>query len=183
LLRHIEEQLVWWPVELDTGVLADALVAVCDTSLGPLAQGVTLRKIGLRDRLRELEFEMPLGGGDAGRSTAGATARLGDLAPLLRGQLRRADPVRAWADALDAQPRVGRRELPGYPTGSFEGGLRAGDRDHAAGYKTNWRGRCGDREQPLTAAAYRPEGLAEAMGHSSYPLQALLYAVVAHRFL
>ena len=37
--------------------------------------------------------------------------------------------------------------------------------------------------EPLTAADYRPQMLAEAMGHSSYPLQALLYAVVAHRYL
>src|SRR5690606_8472757 len=140
LLRHIEEQLVWWPVELDTGVLADALVAVCDTSLGPLAQGVTLREIGLRDRLRELDFEMPLGGGDAGRSTAGATALLGDLAPLLREQLRRDDPVRAWADALDAQPQLAQQELRGYLTGSVDVVLRTGDRYLVVDYKTNWLG-------------------------------------------
>ena len=29
LLGHIDEQLVWWPVELDPDALADALVAVC----------------------------------------------------------------------------------------------------------------------------------------------------------
>jgi exodeoxyribonuclease V beta subunit len=35
----------------------------------------------------------------------------------------------------------------------------------------------------LTSHDYRPEALREAMGHSDYPLQALLYAVVLHRFL
>jgi exodeoxyribonuclease V beta subunit len=58
--------------------------------------------------------------------------------------------------------------------------LRTGGRYLVVDYKTNW---LGPADEPLTAAAYRPEALAEAMGHSSYPLQALLYAVVAHRFL
>jgi exodeoxyribonuclease V beta subunit len=43
-------------------------------------------------------------------------------------------------------------------------------------YKTNLLG-----EQ--TAADYTPDRLAEAMLHSHYPLQALLYSVVVHRFL
>ena len=44
--------------------LAAALVPMYDTALGPLAPGMTLRQIGLRDRLRELDFEIPLAGGD-----------------------------------------------------------------------------------------------------------------------
>ena len=36
LLGHIDEQLGWWPVDLDREVLADSLVAVCDSPLGPL---------------------------------------------------------------------------------------------------------------------------------------------------
>ncbi|WP_231123406.1 PDDEXK family nuclease [Nocardioides sambongensis] len=49
-------------------------------------------------------------------------------------------------------------------------------------YKTNW---LGPRDVPggLTAGAYAPSALDAAMGHSDYPLQALLYAVVLHRFL
>ena len=35
----------------------------------------------------------------------------------------------------------------------------------------------------LTAASYTPERLADAMLHSDYPLQALLYTVVVHRYL
>ena len=42
LLGHIDEQLGWWPVELDREELADALVAVSDSPLGPLV-GATLR--------------------------------------------------------------------------------------------------------------------------------------------
>ncbi len=60
ILRHLDDQLGWWPVDLDRDELADALVAVCDSPLGPLADGTTLRAIPLRDRLRELDFELPL---------------------------------------------------------------------------------------------------------------------------
>ena len=177
LLEHIREQLVRWPVELDAETLADALVAVSDTPLGPLAAGATLRGIGPRDRLCELDFELPLGGGDRARPGA---ATLGGLVPLLRAHLPADDPVRAWADTLEASPELAGQDLRGYLTGSVDVVLRTGGRYLVVDYKTNWLGRV---EAPLTAADYRPEMLAQAMGHSSYPLQALLYAVVAHRFL
>lgn len=177
LLAQVQEQRVRWPVELDPGELADALVAVCDTPLGPLAGQTTLRRIGRDDRLCELDFELPLGGGDLRR---GPGARLGDLAPLLRRHLPAGDPVRGWADVLDAQPDLAAQDLRGYLTGSVDVLLRAGGRYLVVDYKTNW---LGPVDEPLTAGGYRPEALDEAMGHSSYPLQALLYAVVAHRFL
>ena len=47
-------------------------------------------------------------------------------------------------------------------------------------FKTNWLGESG---RPLTAADYDRPRLVEAMLHSDYPLQALLYCVVLHRFL
>ena len=58
--------------------------------------------------------------------------------------------------------------------------LRIGDRYLVVDYKTNW---LGDPAEPLTAADYAQPRLAEAMLHSDYPLQALLYCVVLHRFL
>jgi exodeoxyribonuclease V beta subunit len=47
-------------------------------------------------------------------------------------------------------------------------------------YKTN---RLGDPEQPATSAEYGPDQLSAAMLHSDYPLQAMLYSVVLHRYL
>ena len=58
--------------------------------------------------------------------------------------------------------------------------LRIGDRYVVVDYKTNW---LGDPAEPLTAADYAQPRLVEAMLHSDYPLQALLYSVVLHRFL
>ncbi|GAA3663682.1 exodeoxyribonuclease V subunit beta [Nocardioides ginsengisoli] len=190
LLGHIDEQLTWWPVPLDPEVLADALLAVLDTPLGPLLDDTTLRRIGVRDRLCELDFELPLAGGDtaAARTT---TVLLGEIGALLRKHLPDGDPVRAYADHLD-NPLLGGQVLRGYLTGSVDVVLRlqapgdgAGDARYViVDYKTNWLGPPADElDGPLSAAAYRPAALDEAMGHSDYPLQALLYAVVLHRFL
>ncbi len=185
LLAQVDEQLVRWPVALDREELADALVRVCDSPLGPLAPGATLRSVTLRDRLREMEFELPLAGGDlgdvGGSVAAGrADVRLGDLAPILRRHLPEGDPVRPYADAL-GHPVLGGQSLRGYLTGSVDVVLRLpGARYLVVDYKTNW---LGGHDRALTALDYRPEVLAAAMGHSDYPLQALLYAVVLHRFL
>jgi exodeoxyribonuclease V beta subunit len=180
LLGHLDEQLGWWPVDLDRDVLADALVAVCDSPLGPLAGDVTLRQVPLADRLREMEFELPLSGGDT--RGAGPDVRLGDLAPILERHLPEGDPVRAWAAQLTGE--LGDQSLRGYLTGSVDVVLRVraddGPRYLVVDYKTNW---LGPADAPLTAATYRPEALDAAMGHSDYPLQALLYAAVLHRFL
>ncbi len=179
LLGHIDEQLGWWPVDIDREVLADALVAVCDSPLGPLV-GATLREIPLSDRLREMEFELPLSGGDV--RAARSEVRLGDLAPLLERHLPEGDPVRGYAATLGGD--LGDQPLRGYLTGSVDVVLRVtaetGPRYVIVDYKTNW---LGPRDEPLTARSYRPEALDAAMGHSDYPLQALLYAAVLHRFL
>ncbi len=182
LVRLIGEQLVWWPVDLDPGELADALVAVCTSPLGPLADDRTLLSLGLPDRLRELDFEVPLAGGDT--VAAPADVRLGDLAPLLRRHLPDGDAVRIYADALDGDADLAAQPLRGYLTGSIDIVLRLDvngrERFLTVDYKTNW---LGPIDQPLTAHDYRPEMLDEAMAHSDYPLQALLYTVVLHRFL
>ena len=190
LLGHIDEQLGWWPVAFETVAarppqgptsarLADALVAVCDSPLGPLV-GATLRQIPLTDRLREMDFELPLAGGDV--RGAEADVRLGDVAPLLEAHLPADDPVRPYAETLRGP--LGDQPLRGYLTGSVDVVLRVRDDGGAryliVDYKTNW---LGPIDEPLTAHAYRPEALTEAMGHSDYPLQALLYATVLHRFL
>ena len=185
LLEHIHEQLVRWPVELDPEELADALVQVCRSPLGPLAGNATLGGIPLRDRLRELDFELPLSGGDV-REYPTTPVTLGDVAPLLRAHLPADDPVLPYADVL-TDPALGGQDLRGYLTGSVDVVLRIRDGDAVryliVDYKTNWLGGIADGASPLTAHDYRPEALRDAMGHSDYPLQALLYAVVLHRYL
>jgi exodeoxyribonuclease V beta subunit len=63
--------------------------------------------------------------------------------------------------------------------------LRVDGRYLVVDYKTNWLGAlpAGHDDATLTSDDYTPDRLDLAMGHSDYPLQALLYAVVLHRFL
>jgi len=179
---HVEHHSKWWPLTRDLGAadLAAALVPLHDTPLGPLAGGLTLRQIGLSDRLREMDFEFPLAGGDVGN---GADIRLADVGELVGHHLPADDPLASYAGRLSGAA-LGAQSLRGYLSGSVDAVLRipdeSGHRYLVVDYKTNW---LGDREVPLTAADYGPARMAEAMLHSDYPLQALLYSVVVHRFL
>jgi exodeoxyribonuclease V beta subunit len=178
LAARVRDHLGFWPVDVTPDALAAALVPLHATPLGPLLPGLTLGEIGLRERLRELDFEIPLSGGDA--AGAAGDVRLSDLAPLLRAHLPADDPLAPYADRL-AQPALGGQELRGYLSGSIDVVLRSREGQFVVvDYKTN---RLGDPERPATAADYAPDRLAAAMLHSDYPLQALLYSVVLHRYL
>jgi exodeoxyribonuclease V beta subunit len=185
LESQIVEHSVWWPVEVPARDLAAALVPMHDTPLGALAGGLTLREIGLRDRLREMDFEFPLAGGDVGAGVS--NIRLRDVGLLLRDHLAADDPLTPYAARLMSDG-LGDQPLRGYLGGSIDAVLRIPDgipdstgcRYVVVDYKTNWLGEDG---MPLTAADYGRDRLVEAMLHSDYPLQALLYSVVLHRFL
>ncbi|MGE2689121.1 exodeoxyribonuclease V subunit beta [Mycolicibacterium pulveris] len=168
LRARIVEHSVWWPVDVAAEDLAAAMVPLHDTPLGPLAPGTTLRQIGLADRMREMDFEFPLGGG-----------RLRAVGELLRRHLPADDPLASYAERLTGAA-LGGQPLHGYLSGSVDAVLRIDDRYLVVDYKTNW---LGDPTRPLTAADYGQPRLVEAMLHSDYPLQALLYSVVLHRFL
>ena len=183
LVERVTDQLGRWPVDVDVDALATAVEAVCHTDLGPLAGGRTLRQIPAGDRFEELEFELPLAGGDV-RSPVGRGPRLGDLGPLLETWLPEDDPVRPYADRL-TQPALGAQPLRGYLTGFIDLTTRIDGRYFVADYKTNWLGSGSpvDPDFVLTAADYAPAALRAAMNHSDYPLQALLYSLVLHRYL
>jgi exodeoxyribonuclease V beta subunit len=177
LESQIRKHSVWWPVDVPADVLAAAMIPMHDTSLGPLAPGVTLRQIGLPDRLRELDFEFPLAGGDL--REAAPDIHLSDVGRLLREHLPTEDPLARYADRLIGDA-LGGQSLRGYLSGSVDVVLHVDGRYLVVDYKTNW---LGDSDRPLTAADYAQQRLVEAMLHSDYPLQALLYSVVLHRFL
>jgi exodeoxyribonuclease V beta subunit len=181
LVRHVKEQRGLWGVDTPPDQLAAALVPLHHTSLGPLAGGATLGTIGLPDRLRELDFEIPLAGGDG---APGVEVSLADVGSVLERHLEAGDPLLPYAARLRA-PGLGGQSLRGYLSGSIDVVLRVpgddgGHRYLVVDYKTNW---LGPPDVPLTSAAYSRDRLAEAMLHSDYPLQALLYVVVVHRYL
>lgn len=177
LESKIREHSVWWPIDVAPEELATAMVPLNDTPLGPLAPELTLRQIGLRDRLQEMEFEFPLAGGDARAGAPSIT--LADVGRLLAEHLPADDPLASYAQRL-CDGALGVQSLKGYLTGSLDVVLRVDGRYLVVDYKTNW---LGEPDRPLTAADYGRPQLVEAMLHSDYPLQALLYCVVLHRFL
>ncbi|MGW4067012.1 UvrD-helicase domain-containing protein [Nocardia grenadensis] len=153
----------------DPELLTAALVEVLRTPIGFGA----LADVPGRDRLCELEFELPLAGGD---TPSGAAATLGRIAATVRAHLDPADDFHAYADALDTLEDV---PLRGYLTGSIDAVLRTSDERYViVDYKTNRLG-TGD----LTVAHYTRDRMAAEMVRSHYPLQALLYSVALHRYL
>jgi exodeoxyribonuclease V beta subunit len=158
---------------LDPDALAMALLPSLQTPLGTLAGGLRLSDVSPRDRLAELDFELPLAGGDDAAASA-ATLRRG-LPP--------GDPFAAYADRIET---LDDQQLRGYLVGSLDLVFRlttdAGQpRYLVADYKTNWLG--GASAETLSAWQYRPDALSEAMLDAHYPLQALLYLVALHRYL
>lgn len=167
-------------------VLATALLPALHTPCGPLLGGRTLAEVPARDRLAELDLELPLAGGDV--DPGGRTpATLAHVATLLRTHLPPDDPFAAYAERLDAlhhDPTTRPAALRGYVTGSIDAVLRAevdGDTRYVVvDYKTN---RLAPPDEPLTAWHYRPAAMRTAMLDAHYPLQLLLYTVGLHRFL
>ncbi|MFC5262286.1 UvrD-helicase domain-containing protein [Kribbella qitaiheensis] len=180
LAGKVREQLRFWRVDVTPDALATAMLPLHSTPLGPLVPGLTLGDLGRADRLRELDFEIPLAGGD---QTVATDVQLAQLAPLLRTHLSADDPLLAYADRLE-QPLLGGQSLRGYLSGSIDVVLRVPNGEShrfvVVDYKTN---RLGDAEQSATSAEYGSEQLGAAMLHSDYPLQAMLYSVVLHRYL
>jgi exodeoxyribonuclease V beta subunit len=174
--QHATEQVARvGPPDVDPIALSAALLPALRTPLGSIFEGRALADIAPADRLAELDFELPLRGGDR----PNGTSRLGDLAALLDAHLPPDDSLLGYADVL-RDPMLGDTVLKGYLAGSIDAVVRVGGRYLVIDYKTN---RLGVPDAPLTAWDYRPAALAAAMIEAHYPLQALLYDVAVHRFL
>lgn len=176
--------------------LATALGLSLRTPLGPIAGGLTLAEVHPRDRLPELEFELPLAGGDETEGVHPSTLR--DLADVLRAHLPADDAFARYPDLLAALAdesedgsgtgTTGGVPLRGYLTGSIDAVLRvpSGSADPGrrrylvVDYKTN---RVGPPGVPLSVGDYHPGATRDAMLASHYPLQLVLYLVALHRYL
>ncbi|MCW2715128.1 MAG: exodeoxyribonuclease, partial [Frankiales bacterium] len=173
----VQERAARWSPDLDAPLLSEGLLAALRTPLGPLADDRPLRDLHRTDRLPELDFELPLAGGD---DALPVEVLLADLVPLWREHV----PTGLLSGYPDALAALEPAPLRGYLTGSIDAVLRVGSgatlRYLVVDYKTN---RLGARGRPLTSWDYRPEAMEVAMVDAHYPLQALLYDVALHRFL
>jgi exodeoxyribonuclease V beta subunit len=146
----------------DPAAVVAGLRAAIETPVG----GFRLRDLRRADRLDELDFELPLVGGEQ----ASAVLTLAAVRAVLA---QHGEEMRLDDPAL-------RHSLRGYLTGTIDLVARVGERFAVVDYKTNWLGRPG---APLTAWDYRPQALAAEMQRAHYGLQALLYLVALHRYL
>jgi exodeoxyribonuclease V beta subunit len=164
----------------DPGAVVAGLAAALRTPLGPLLDGRRLCDLARADRLDELEFELPLAGGDA---PSGGGLEPASIAALLRAHLPAGDPLAGYAQRLE-DPAL-RSGVRGFLTGSLDLVLRVRDGDAkqrfaVVDYKTNWL--AGPDEQ-LSAWHHRPAALTAEMHRYHYGLQALLYTAALHRYL
>ncbi len=166
-------------LECEPRVAADGLAQALATPLGGSLGALRLTGVRPEDRLDELEFELPLAGGDRPSGALGVVA----IAALLERMLPADDPLADYASRLRDPELAG--ALRGYLTGTIDLVLRVSDPGGRTGYavidyKTNWVGAPGET---LTLWHYRPQALTAQMQRSHYALQALLYAVALHRYL
>jgi exodeoxyribonuclease V beta subunit len=165
LTVRVNEVQAYRPVDIgDPALVVAGLRAAIETPLGDYR----LRDVARADRLDELNFELPLVGGDTPTSRLALDA----IAEVLREH--GADlPTRLDDPVL-------RSSVRGYVTGSIDLVTRVGERYFVLDYKTNW---LAGPEEPLTAWHHRPAALAAEMERAHYGLQALLYTVALHRYL
>jgi exodeoxyribonuclease V beta subunit len=186
----------------DLGTVAAGLALALRTPLGGELGPLSLRELPRRDRLDELQFELPLAGGErplgsvtlAAIATAvkelsaiddplrGYAERLRDpaLVARFRGFLTGRIDLIARTDAAAPSAPVGTRAPAGAAAAAAPSGDAPTARFHVIDYKTNWLAAPGE---PLTAERYRPAALNAEMQRSHYVLQALLYEVALHRYL
>ena len=159
----------------DPAAVVAGLRGAIETPLGPLLGGLRLRDVARADRLDELDFELPLAGGD---EPAGRLA-LDAIGAVLREHAGKDDPLAGYADRL-RDPEL-RRDVRGYLAGSIDLVVRLpGDRFAVVDYKSNW---LGAPDEELSAWHHRPAALVAEMERAHYGLQALLYTAALHRFL
>ena len=176
------DQLRWWPVDVTAEALAEALLPLHAHPARPArarADPRRHRRCTTGSASSTSSSRWPEATSAAGRATSACAtwrrccaAHLPDGDPLLPYAARLEQPAARRPAAARLPVRLDRRGAP-VPDGD-------GHRFVVVDYKTN---RLGEPGRPVTAADYGPAELADAMLHSHYPLQALLYSVVLHRFL
>ena len=165
--------------------LAAELPGVLQTPLGACTGDRCLADLEPSDRLDELDFDLPLAGGDRWqRGAAPVDGRV--LAQILADRPATASVSRHWLDAVGTMDFGG---LAGFLTGSIDLVFRIPEGDtqrwFIADYKTN---RLGPRSQPGRPGAscvdhYGHPWMIAEMAHHAYYLQYHLYLVALHRFL
>jgi exodeoxyribonuclease V beta subunit len=145
--------------------LADGIADVLDVPLGGAAGSLKLRQLSLRQRLNELEFILPVAGGNSPRLTVSKLAAVFARHAATPAQSR-------YAQRLE---HLGFAVLEGYLRGFIDLVFEHDGRWYIVDYKTNFLGAA-----PID---YIGSALETPMALHHYPLQYHLYTVALHRHL
>lgn len=161
----------------DPALVTAGLAAAIETPFSGAAGALRLRDLRRADRLDELEFELPLAGGDTPTGRVSVAA----VASVLRSYLPDRDPMAGYAARLGDPMLL--QDMRGFLTGSIDLVFRLGGYPPRFGivdYKSNWLGAV---DEPLRTSSYGPDAVTVEIERAHYGLQALLYAVALHRYL
>ena len=177
---HVVEAQRWWSVDAPAGRRRRGAAADAAHLARPARRRVRLADLGLRDRLCELDFEFPLVRRAGGRAPRSRSPRWRACCAATSPPTTRCAPTPSGSRRRDSVASCCAATSAGRST-SCCGSVRPEQHRYlVVDYKTN---RLGEPGEPLTALDYTPELMTAAMLHSHYPLQALLYSVVLHRYL
>ncbi len=178
LAKATHDALLDYPVSgLATDSLVVALEAALTTPLGNLTDGRSLADLGAKQRLAELDFEIPLGG--INQSTVLDIAQLFEDPSLIPPN----DPLASYGAFL-ADSVAAEKVLSGFLTGSIDAVLEIPSnppRYVVVDYKTNRAPEAYERE--LLVSDYQLPQMVDMMISAHYPLQALIYSAALHRML
>ena len=168
--RRCQEAEATLLTSVDVETLADALTAVMTT---PLGRG-TLADVASTDRLAELDFELPLAGGDAPTGPLATLRRIADLLPPTTSQRTTCSPPTPTCSAPSRRCR--------FADFSQEASTRCFATPGLSSSSSTTR-RTGSSPAPSTRRSSTSRRWPHEMMRSHYPLQALLYSVALHRYL
>lgn len=177
--RLVDEKLQKWPGgsrrAVAAAAISDGIITSLDCPLGAIYGDSTLRDLGARNRLSELQFDHLLG--------QESSISLSDIGALLAAEPG-LDPSIAEFAAHLASRRWESSPIAGHMNGSIDAVLRCGTgaetRFFVVDYKSD---RLHDENDNDPLAAYSHDRLAPAMTTRGYMLQALVYSVALHRLL
>ncbi len=175
---RIEAELALRRIELgDPDAWASGLRTMIETPLGPMVDELAFRDFGRGDRLDEMDFELPLIGGNTPS---------GELS-VVRHRRCAANPCAVLTMSSPATPNAWPTPRSTGPCAAISAAVStwcSASPGRASRSSTTRPTASADRETTTPSAwHYRPAALTAEMYRAHYPLQALLYTVALHRYL
>ena len=182
MTEMVQDILAQTGLETHSSTLCRGLSAALRTPLGGPLGSMRLVDLGREDRLDEMRFDLPLGGGDRHDARRSQPVRGADLVHALRT----APSIGVPDDYLRSLAQRDWIDMAGFLNGAIDLVMRAPTSSQrkqwfVVDYKSNRLAPTSQADVPVQT--YRPARLLEEMSHHDYHLQYHLYTLALHRFL